>query len=293
MSETTMPATPRCRAHGRPSWVLCQRCGNAVCPDCQVRAAVGVHCTSCAKAGRPSSAVAAKLSRVQGPLVSYVLIAACVLVFLAEQINPKLFYTLAFSPAAGEGEFYRFLTTTFLHGGLAHLAFNMYALYLLGRTLETALGRAQFLSLYLLGALGGSVAVLWLSDPTSAAWVSGTVGASGAIFALFGAIFAIQRSLNADTTQILIVLGINALISFTLPNISWQGHLGGLVVGVAAGYLLMSARAADRKRGAAAFRAGKRGAALWGARNARTLASLAVLGALEVGAVVLRYALVA
>ncbi|MDO4792053.1 MAG: rhomboid family intramembrane serine protease [Buchananella hordeovulneris] len=290
MSQTSMPETPRCRAHGQPSWVLCQRCGNAVCPDCQVRAAVGVHCTACAKSNQP--AFAQKIARVRGPLVTYILMGICGILFLADLASPEVFRQLAFSPAAGEGQFYRFLTTTFLHAGWMHLAFNMYALYLLGKSLEPLLGRAQFLALYLLGALGGSVAVLWLSSPTSMAWVTGTVGASGAIFALFGGIFAIQRAINADTTQILVLLLINGFISFTVPNISWQGHLGGLIVGVVLGSILIRTRRPDRVKSKEAFRQGKRGLSLWLAGNARTWGAIAGVFVVLVASVLARYATV-
>lgn len=122
-----------------------------------------------------------------------------------------------------------------MHGNFLHIGLNMYALYIIGQFLEPALGRARFLTLYALGALGGSVAILLLASPDSRTWITATVGASGAVFALFGALFVIQRQLGRSTSGLLVLLAINAAIPFLYPNISWQGHLGGLVAGLAAG----------------------------------------------------------
>src|SRR5690606_34343400 len=101
----------------------------------------------------------------------------------------------------------------------------MYALWLFGRILEQLLGRWRFLALYLLSGLGGSVAVLLLSPDT---WV---VGASGAVFGLFGAFFVIQRRLGSSSMQLIVVIGINLVIGFVIPHISWEGHVGGLIAG--------------------------------------------------------------
>lgn len=130
------------------------------------------------------------------------------------------------------GELYRLLTAAFLHGGLIHLAMNMFALASIGPTLETALGRSRYLALYLLSALGGSVLSFLLSSPGQLG-----VGASGAIFGLFGAYYVVVRRLGGETRQIVTLLLINLAITFAVPIIDWRAHLGGLVVGavVAAG----------------------------------------------------------
>ena len=124
------------------------------------------------------------------------------------------------------GEYYRLLTAAFLHGGLIHLAMNMFALASLGPTLESALGRSRYLALYLLSALGGSTLSFLLSAPGQLG-----VGASGAIFGLFGAYYVIVRRLGGETRQIVTLLVINLFITFAVPIIDWRAHLGGLVTG--------------------------------------------------------------
>jgi membrane associated rhomboid family serine protease len=124
------------------------------------------------------------------------------------------------------GEYHRLLTAMFLHAGPLHLLMNMWALWVLGRNLEVVLGPVRFLALYLLSGLGGSVAVYWFSHPRAL-----TVGASGAIFGLFAAFFVVLRRLGRDTSAIIPVLVINLVITFSVPAISWQGHIGGMISG--------------------------------------------------------------
>jgi membrane associated rhomboid family serine protease len=124
------------------------------------------------------------------------------------------------------GEFYRLFTYMFLHYGLIHLATNMWALWVVGRALEAVLGPLRFTVLYLVAGLGGGVAC-YVFTPSG-----GTVGASGAIFGLFAALFVVMRRLGRDTASFIPVLVINLGISF-LPGISLAGHVGGLVTGAA------------------------------------------------------------
>ncbi|HEY8721538.1 rhomboid family intramembrane serine protease [Pengzhenrongella sp.] len=180
--------------------------------------------------------------RVRGgrPVVTLTIIGLCVASYLAQLMLPDWTQRWAFSPAAGEIEPIRFISAAFLHStSPLHIAFNMYALWLVGPYLEGALGRWRFAALYLLSAVGGSVGVLLLASPivtqTDVAWVSGVVGASGAVFGLFGAILVVLRRLGRDARQILVFIGINAVIGFMVPNIAWQAHLGGLVTGLAVG----------------------------------------------------------
>ena len=136
--------------------------------------------------------------------------------------------------AVAGGQYYRLLTSAFMHYGIVHILFNMYALYVLGPPLERHLGRLRFLTLYLLSALGGSVVVYLFSGLNAA-----TAGASGAIFGLFGATLVAARRLRLDVRSLVVLIVINLVITFTVPGISWQGHIGGLVTGalVAAAYL--------------------------------------------------------
>ena len=138
---------------------------------------------------------------------------------------------LGFVPALAASEPWRFLTTAFLHANYMHLGFNMWALWVLGTALEPVLGRWRFTCVYLLSALGGSTMIYWLSWPDAESWLTLTVGASGAVFGLFSAMFIVQRRFGRDSSGIVALVAINAVISFLGANISWQGHLGGLVVG--------------------------------------------------------------
>ena len=155
---------------------------------------------------------------------------------------PGLDDRISFVPALGRSEPWRFLTSAFAHGGLTHIAFNMYALWVMGTYLEPMLGRARFVAIYLLSALGGSVMYLLLSSPPSVAdvaardfgsWYTGAVGASGAVFGLFGAFLVLQRRLGRSAAGMYVVIGINAVLGFVVPGIAWQAHLGGLLTGAA------------------------------------------------------------
>jgi membrane associated rhomboid family serine protease len=163
-------------------------------------------------------------------MVTYVIMALCVLVFAAQLLLPNnsVENALAYAPFTTEAEPWRMLTSAFLHstGFLLHIVFNMYALWILGRVLEPVLGTARYIFLYLLSAFGGSVGVLLIAPVGTE-----VVGASGAIFGLFGALFVIQRQRGGDVRQIVVLLVINAVLGFTVPGIAWQAHLGGLVTG--------------------------------------------------------------
>jgi membrane associated rhomboid family serine protease len=137
---------------------------------------------------------------------------------------------------------WRMITAAFLHSDqtFLHIVFNMYALWLTGPYLEALLGRVRFVLLYLLSAFGGSVFFLLLATPydeigrPDGSWVGGVVGASGAVFGLFGALVVVNRRLNRDNTQIFLIILLNGAIGFfPNTNIAWQAHLGGLVTGLA------------------------------------------------------------
>jgi membrane associated rhomboid family serine protease len=139
-----------------------------------------------------------------------------------------------------DGGWWRLLTSTFLHLEWWHLLANMYALWVFGPTLERLLGYGRFLALYLTCGLAGSVAVLWFSSEQF------TLGASGAIFGLFGAAILILLARGMDITALLVLLGINLFITFTVPSISWQGHVGGLAAGLLLGLVFAYAPRAHR-----------------------------------------------
>ncbi|ASR55975.1 rhomboid family intramembrane serine protease [Cellulomonas sp. PSBB021] len=237
---------PVCPRHpDRVAYVRCQRCGRPVCPDCQRPAAVGVQCVDCVR----DAASTQRTARTQfggvvrpgiRPVVTLTIIAVCVVAFIAQRTVPDFTNRWYYSPFWGHEEPWRFLTAAFLHseGSFFHILLNMVALWAVGPYLELQLGRARYVTLYLLSALGGSVVVLLSAALGWSSWYGGVVGASGAIFGLFGAAFVVMWRSGHPAQSILGIIAVNMVFSFVVPGISWQGHLGGLVVGalVAAGY---------------------------------------------------------
>ncbi len=249
MTEPT-EAAPVCYRHtDRETWIRCQRCDNPICPDCMVPASVGFQCPSCVKDGAKSTRTGRLPyggERSENPaLTSFVLIAMNLAVWVAIRADDTLgglSDRLALLPKSTSyeqngiivdvegvsgGAYWQLMTSAFAHITVTHIAFNMVALYFLGPQLEAVLGRARFLGLYLVSALTGSLAVMFLSEPHSQ-----TLGASGAIFGLLGALLVVGLKVKADVNQILVWVGIN--VAFTVlasSYISWQGHLGGFVGG--------------------------------------------------------------
>lgn len=262
-----------CYRHaGVHSFTLCQRCGRTICPDCQTTSAVGVLCPECVKqtqpgAGQRSSLKMSRAGRRIAALdtpVTYGIMAACVLVFIAQslshyfgadQVTRALWYAPLYSLPNWLGlsevgfEPWRMVTVMFTHstGFIFHILFNMMALWLFGRNLEQLIGRAQFLVLYLFAGIGGSLGVmLWVYvDP--ATLTTPTVGASGAIFGVLGATLVALKAANTNVTSLMVLIGINLAIGF-LPGaaISWQAHVGGMLVGALTMWLMLGVR--DRRR---------------------------------------------
>jgi membrane associated rhomboid family serine protease len=190
------------------------------CPDCVAGAADSIPQVTTVAGGAP----------ISKPAVTYTLIGINVAIFVLQ-------FTVGVNAVAGDwgmwpvgiavgGEWWRLVTAAFLHGSFLHVAFNMYVLFALGPTLERILGHGRYLTLYLLAALGGGVASYVFSDIRTV-----SVGASGAIFGLMGALVVAGRRLRYDITQVLILLGINVVIGFVSPGVDWRAHLGGLVTG--------------------------------------------------------------
>lgn len=235
---TEVPVCPR--HPDRPSYVRCQRCGRPACPECQRPAAVGVHCVDCvaqaAQGAREGRTVFGGRVRGGRPVVTLTLVGLCVVSYLLQLTVTGWTSRWAFSPVAGAFEPWRFLTAAFLHapGQVFHILFNMIALWMVGPYLESTLGRARFATLYLLSALGGSVGAVLLA-PVTDGWTTAMVGASGAVFGLFGAVLVVLRRLGRDAGPIVGILVLNGVLGFVLPGIAWQAHLGGLVVGALLG----------------------------------------------------------
>lgn len=204
---------------------------------------MGFHCRACvaeAQSTRRPARTVAGARAGQRPIVSIALIAVNAAFFVvtalqarsAMDLSPSALYLHgSLIPAeVASGEYWRLLTSGFLHGNLVHIATNMISLYLLGLPLERILGRGRFLLIYLLSLLGSSVSVLLFAAP-----VSLTIGASGAVYGLMGALLVTFRRLRYDLRQLIVVIALNIWVTFQFAGISWQGHLGGLVVGAVTG----------------------------------------------------------
>jgi membrane associated rhomboid family serine protease len=205
---------------------------------------VGQQCVECIRQAsrttrRPAGAFGGQLT--SGATVTWTLVAINVVCYLAEIFfeNPVfdhgvLVGRIGSTLGVANGEVYRLLSNAFLHEpigsglGLLHIVFNMWALIVVGPSLERMLGRVRFLAVYLVSALAGSVLFYVVAAPTALA-----LGASGAIFGLFGAWFVLARRLRLDARQIIVLIVINLGISFAVPGIAWQAHVGGLIAGAA------------------------------------------------------------
>lgn len=175
------------------------------------------------------------------PVVTYTLIALCIVAFVVQSFFPASNLYLVYQPRFTEQLPYTMVTSLFGHGSIIHLLLNMYSLFVFGPLLESTLGKARFLVLYALAGFGGSVAVLLL-NPSGA-----VLGASGAIFGLLGAFFVIQRRLGGNSVQLLVVIAINLVIGFVLPNVAWQAHVGGLVIGGLVALVFLETRRRQRR----------------------------------------------
>lgn len=264
MSESSTESPPVCYRHGnRETWVSCQRCGRPVCPECQTQAAVGVQCPECVRDGRGAAPRRAPAwLRALGPgrttVVTYTLIALNVAIYGLQWLTAhELTDAWFLNPYVVGSEPWRLITSAFLHSPspiIVHLLFNMYALFIFGPVLESFLGRARLIALYLVGALGGSLGVLtsvevWaFTDGAVQNAPGGALGASGAVFALMGAVFALRRAMGIDVRQLLVVLAINLALPVFVPRIAWEGHLGGLAIGFLIGMVLARTRRPEERR---------------------------------------------
>lgn len=261
MTQGGPEAPPTCYRHpDRETWIRCQRCDRPICPDCMRSAAVGFQCPDCVAEGARSTRQLLTPyggKRVEDPrLTSFVLIGLNVAVFVAVLAtggrSSRLVDWLALLPQSAmkqygdgsvslvrgvsDGAVWELLTSAFTHVQPLHIGFNMLALYFLGPTLESVLGRARYLALYLVSALTGSAVVMLLSPANVQ-----TLGASGAIFGLMGALAVVALKVRGEAQQVLVWIGINLVITFAIPGISWEGHLGGLVGGALMGAAMVYA----------------------------------------------------
>ena len=263
---------PTCYRHpGTESHIRCQRCERPICPDCMVPAAVGFQCPECVKEGRRTTrsgrTAYGGLRPTNASLTSIVLVVLNAAVWLAVLAtggsSSRLLDLLAlrprgvcafqgrwydageaacargggtFLPGVSDGAWWQLLTSAFTHVEVLHIAFNMLALWILGPQLELMLGRVRFLAVYLLSALAGSALVYWASPEYQS-----TLGASGAIFGLMGALLVVALRARGNVQGILFWIGINFVFTLAVANVSWQGHLGGFLGGLAVTAVLVLA----------------------------------------------------
>ena len=247
---------PGCYRHpDRATGISCTRCERPICPECMVSASVGFQCPDCVRGGsgtgpapeamRPRT-IAGGVVSSDPRLVTKILLGINVAVWVAVMVvGVRLVRDLdlfgrALTPSGvegvAEGQWYRLLTSAFLHEQPMHIAFNMLALWWLGGPLEAALGRVRYLTLYLLSGLGGSALAYLLAAPNQP-----SLGASGAVFGLLGATAVLMRRMQQDMRPVIILLVLNLIFTFTWADISWQAHVGGLVVGAAVAFGMVHA----------------------------------------------------
>ncbi len=217
------------------------------------QASVGFHCPECVKGGKQQVYTARTLRRSSNPVVTTSLVALNVAVYLYSTVSgggtpggrPSFPFQIDWSLigrgmtstgpiGVAEGEWYRLITGGFLHANLLHIGFNMFALWILGRQLEPVVGKWAFGAVYVTSLLAGALGVM-VADPHAL-----TLGASGAVFGLFGYAVVLQwaRGINPLDSGLGGIILINLVFTFAVPGISIGGHIGGLIGGVLAGLLL-------------------------------------------------------
>ncbi len=260
----------------RETYVRCTRCDRSICPDCMREASVGHQCPECVTEGRrtqraPRTAFGATSGAGQSGYATGALIAVNLAMLIWSTLSAKgggalyggglggvlggqtpLLTKLAVigqcqapdgsavACATAQGEYYRLFTAMFMHYGIIHLLMNMWALWILGRTLEALFGPARFLAVYLVCGLGGDIAA-YVFQPGAL-----TAGASGAIFGLFAVLFVALRRLRLSTASVVPIIVINLIFTISVPGISIAGHIGGLVTGALVGAGVAYAPRANR-----------------------------------------------
>jgi membrane associated rhomboid family serine protease len=239
-----------CYRHSdRETGVSCSNCGRPICPDCMTTTPVGMRCPECAR----QRTKVKRLGSINEPVVTYALIGVNVALWLGFALGgssaTSAYSDLALSQAGVRAhDYWQLLTSGFLHArlgesyGFIHILSNMFSLYVLGSLLEPAIGRWRFALIYFVALLAGAFGALLLQPDLP------TVGASGAVFGLMGAAIVVMRNrgINPMESGLGLWIGLNLLITFTIPGISIGGHIGGLVAGVLAAVLMFELR--DRVR---------------------------------------------
>jgi membrane associated rhomboid family serine protease len=256
--QDTQSGLPGCYRHpDRETGIRCTRCERPICPECMVNASVGFQCPDCVRGGsgtghaptanQPRTIVGGTIA-ADPHLVTKVLIGLCFALFLV-QVSVGDSFTdrfdligRAYVPALGsvegiaEGQWYRLLTSVFLHVDYFHILSNMFSLWVFGRYVEEAFGRVRYLTLYVLSGLAGSALAYLLDAPNQP-----SLGASGAILGVFGALAVLMRRQRYDMRPIVAMLVIMTIVTFGWSNVSWEAHVGGLVGGAVIGLAMVYA----------------------------------------------------
>jgi membrane associated rhomboid family serine protease len=251
-----MTEAERCYRHpDRETYVSCSECGRPICEDCMTFAPVGIRCPDHASVGPGKAPAPTRTAQAAGRRVGG-LVAPATMTLVG--INVFVYVVTVFqgggisSPGGtmfekgalvgvlvSDGEWWRLITAMFLHASLLHLGFNTLALYWLGSIVEQAIGTWRFLLVYFAAGLAGSAGALIFSSAFAI-----TVGASGAIFGIMGALMILEYHATGSLAgQAMGLIVINLALTFTIPNISIGGHLGGLVAGILATFALVRTRA--------------------------------------------------
>jgi membrane associated rhomboid family serine protease len=210
-------------------------------------ASIGYQCPACASDSTP---VIKGINRNRfipnqknTPVTKFLSISLIAIFLLQELTGTLLVKSFAlFAPLVTSGEWWRLISAGFLHGSIIHLLFNVYILWVIGSQLESIVGNIKFIIIYFVSLLGGSV-VSYLFSPFG----SYSIGASGAIFGLMGAMLVVGRKRNLDISQITTLVAINVVIGFVLSGIDWRAHLGGLATGAVITWVLINATSLKEK----------------------------------------------
>ncbi|MEV7277109.1 rhomboid family intramembrane serine protease [Streptomyces sp. NPDC093111] len=255
---------PRCYRHpDTETGIRCTRCEKPICPQCMVSASVGFQCPDCVRNGsgtghapdanRPKTLAGGRMES-DGRLVTKILIGINLALFIAVQVlgdwftDQLVMIGYAYNPVLGEvvgvadGEWYRLLTSAFLHQEIPHFLFNMIGLWVIGGIVEPELGRIRYTLLCLLSGLSGSALVYLVDAPNQA-----SLGASGIVYGLIGSWVVLARRRRYDMRPVFLFVALSLLLTFTRPGISWEAHIGGLVGGALVTFAMVHAPRARRE----------------------------------------------
>ena len=227
--------------------VRCSRCEEYICVNCMITASIGYQCPSCASDSIPVINGIGRNRFISNqkntPVTKFFSISLLVVYVFQFLLGDILIANFAlFAPSVANGQWWLLITAGFLHGSIFHLLFNVYILWVIGSQLESIVGKINYVIIYFVSLLGGSFAS-YLFSPFG----SYSIGASGAIFGLMGAMLVVGRKRNLDISQITTLVAINVVIGFVLSGIDWRAHLGGLTAGAFITWVLLNATSLKEK----------------------------------------------